>query len=838
MMNNGIGRRLAVAMVMVMMAAIGFTQVNAVAAQSTGTLTVLTTSDPAGLTGFFYYGDFGTFTHDDGDSKTGSVTPGTINVYQSLQTGVALDIDCGTAPFTIFDDGKAVAVDVADGADVTCTFHNRDVGGTITVVNDSTSGDSYFYYGDLGQFNLSNSQAYSVTDKLPGAYNIYQSVPTGQALSVACTGGTFTEINDGVSVALPENGDVVCTFTNSDVGGSISITSAGAAGTYDYYGALNFSQQSGEMYTGSNLLAGEYIIAQVIPAGYVLDITCDSPNATVNANGEGVTINLATNEDVNCTFDNTDVGGSITMVAAGDAADDPFNFYGAFGIFTGTLGTVLTQENLYPGDYDLYQSIPQGFELDITCVGGDSTPISAQGLTVNLDANEDVTCTFTNTDVGGSITVIAAGDADGEPFNYYGTFGIISGTLGTIFTQENLYPGDYDLYQSIPAGFELGITCIGGDTTPINTQGLTVNLDANEDVVCTFNNSDVGSSITLIVDTVPGGMTGLQYYGSFGIFSLDDSERQTYEDLYAGEYQLFQNIPEDYNLSINCGDASAEPSEDGKGVTITLGALEDVACTFTTSAIVTELLVNGDFEQGQFVGWNERSTKGFDLVVDNDRYQYDIDALSGEWKAWLGGARYEKSYIWQEASIPAGQTTVLEFNYQIVSNDWCGYDYVMVYVHDGDRYYRIAGRSMCQRTSYGEWSAGRVNLSYFEGQTVNIIFYAYNDSQYSSSFYLDDVALAVSDVAPQNATMDVPSIIGDLENAEIIDQDVATLAGETTPETRDNGSTDPADERNNTPTAVALSNAGTEQAVMLIPVVMLPLLVLLTGVLVTMRRTE
>ena len=831
-MLNGIGRKFLLANVLVAMFALfGLVTVSGVAAQSTTTLTVTTSSDPAGLTGFFYYGDAGQFFLDDGGSRTTDVVSGTISVYQSVPQGFALNIDCGSAPATLIDNGKGVAVDVADGENVTCNFDNQDVGGTITVVNASSSGNSYFYYGDIDQFNLSDGETYSVTSRFPGDYTIFQSVPTGEALDVSCTGGDFTPASESVTVTLPDNGDVVCTFTNSDVGGSISITNVSDAGTFDYYGSTGqFALANGETNTASNLLAGEYIIAQSIPAGIVLDISCDSPNAVVNSNGEGVTVNLATNEDVSCTFSNTDVGGSITVVAAGDAADDLFNYYGTFGIVTGTLGTVFTRDNLYPGDYDLYQSIPAGFELDITCVGADTTPINAQGLTVNLDANEDVTCTFDNTDVGGSITVVAAGDAADDLFNYYGSFGIVTGTLGTIYTRDNLYPGDYDLYQSIPAGFEVAISCVGGDSTPIDGQpGVTVNLDANEDVVCTFTNTDVAASVTLVVETIPAGLTGLQYYGSFGIFSMDDGDRETYGDLYPGEYQLFQNIPVDYTLSIDCGDASAEPSEDGKGVTLTLAANEDVTCTYTTAIIIEDLLVNGDFEQGQFVGWEEYSSKGFDLVVDNDRYQSDPDALNGEWKAWLGGARYEQSYLWQEVTIPEGQTSVLEFNYRIVSSDWCGYDWASVYVHDGDYYYRIASAALCARNSTGNWIPGRVNLSYFQGQTVNVLFYAYNDGYYSSSIYLDDVVLAVSNVEPQDVTLNVPSIVGDLSDATVVEQDVQTMASQTTPETRDDSTPD-ADDRNSAPTAVAMGHSSAEHVhAVLLPALMLPLLVGLTG---------
>ena len=61
----------------------------------TGTVTIVTGSDPAGTTGFFYFGQLGSFTQDDGQSQTFSnVTPGTYDVYQSVQAGWVLDISC------------------------------------------------------------------------------------------------------------------------------------------------------------------------------------------------------------------------------------------------------------------------------------------------------------------------------------------------------------------------------------------------------------------------------------------------------------------------------------------------------------------------------------------------------------------------------------------------------------------------------------------------------------------------------------------------------------------------------------------------------------------------
>ncbi|MCP4423826.1 MAG: hypothetical protein GY803_04975, partial [Chloroflexi bacterium] len=43
------------------------------------------------------------------------------------------------------------------------------------------------------------------------------------------------------------------------------------------------------------------------------------------------------------------------------------------------------------------QDVPAGWVVDINCVGGDSTVVD-NSVTVHLDANEDVVCTFVNTD--------------------------------------------------------------------------------------------------------------------------------------------------------------------------------------------------------------------------------------------------------------------------------------------------------------------------------------------------------------------------------------------------------------------------------------------------------
>jgi hypothetical protein len=111
--------------------------------------------------------------------------------------------------------------------------------------------------------------------------------------------------------------------------------------------------------------------------------------------------------------------GDITIVKQTDPDGDTtgFNFSGDLSGFTLHDDESTTFDDLAPGDYDVTESVPAGWDLDsVVCTGGDSTPIS-NGVTIHLDPSEVITCTFTNKEEPPSLclpTIDFEADPDGN----------------------------------------------------------------------------------------------------------------------------------------------------------------------------------------------------------------------------------------------------------------------------------------------------------------------------------------------------------------------------------------------------------------------------------------
>lgn len=549
-------------------------------ATGVGSITIINATVPTGGTGFFYYGDLGSFFLDDGQShQDNSVAVGDVVVQQSIPAGWQLQIGCVGGSTTPFADG--VTIHLAEGDTVVCTFTNSDVGGSITIFNATTpaGGTGFFYFGSVGSFTLDDGQSHLADNLLPADYAILQTIPAGWTLAVNCTGGDFTVQSEGVTVHLDANEAVVCTFSNSDVGGSITIVNATnpAGGTgFAYSGDLgSFSLDDGQQEPQNDLLPGTYEVVQQVPAGWLLAITCTGGDTTLVTNG--VSIQLDANEAIVCTFTNTDVGGSITIVNASvPEGATGFSYFGDFGVFALDDGQSRVESDLYPGDFAVSQGVVAPWVLGIVCVGGATTPLGGNGVTIHLAANEDVVCTFTNTDVGGSITIVnVASPDDGTTFSYFGDVGSFSLGNGGSETAVNLYPGDYDIQQTIPSGWLLDVDCFGASNTPIS-EGTTVHLSANEDVVCQFSNTFIGGSLTIYLVTAPTGGTGFTLIGGLGTFMLDDGQSRTFSGLLPGTYTIFEQPPGSWQLETAVCSNGQDPTT---GIDLATG--DDWECTFS-----------------------------------------------------------------------------------------------------------------------------------------------------------------------------------------------------------------------------------------------------------------
>ena len=561
---------------------------------NTGSITIINQTVPAGGTNFFYYGGLGTFFLDDGQSQlANNVAIGDITVQQSVPAGWQLQIGCVGGSVTLLADG--VTIHLAAGDSVVCTFTNSDVGGSITIVNATTpaGGSDFFYYGGIGSFLLDDGQSQFVDDRLPGDYTILQVIPAGWTLSVSCSGGDFTLLAEGVTIHLDANEAISCTFTNTDVGGSITIvnatTPAGGSGFFYFGGLGTFSLDDGQSQFADNRLPGDYTVLQTVPAGWTLSVSCSGGDVTLLA--EGVTIHLDANENISCTFTNADVGGSITIMnTSNPSGATGFAYFSNLGNFSLDDGGSHLVNDLLPGNYEVTQTVLAGWTLTINCVGGDSTPVT-NGVTIALDAGEDIVCTFANADVGGSITIINASAPTGATgFSYAGDLGVFSLDDGQNRAEMDLFPGNYEVSQTVAAPWVLGIQCSGGDSTSLGENGVTIHLDAREDIVCTFTNSDVGGSITIVNAANPADGTMFSYFGDFGSFALADGGNGIFADLYPGDYDIQQTIPAGWLMAVDCFSASHTLIDEG--ATVHLSANEDVVCSFSNTFIGGTLTIH------------------------------------------------------------------------------------------------------------------------------------------------------------------------------------------------------------------------------------------------------
>lgn len=552
----------------------------------TGSITIVSSTDPAGTTGVFFFTGLGSFTLDDGQSHVYSnLAAGNYDLFQSVDPGWEVSVDCGSASVTPLNNG--VQVQLADGENATCTFNYTEVGGSITIVAESNPAGAtgFGYFGDIGSFSLDDGQSFQVSDRLPGDYAIFQSIPQAWTLSINCVGGDSTVGPDNVTVHLDANEDVVCTFSNTDIGATITVVAAsnpsGATG-FDFFSTLgSFVLDDGQSEAFGSLLPGTYDIYQTIPSGWTLDIDCGGAT-TSPAGSNGVSVTVGNNENVVCTFTNNDLAGSVTVVnATNPAGSTGFFYFGGLGSYTLDDGQNNVSDGLLPGDYQIFQSIPAGWVLDISCVGGDST-VDTGNVTVHLDANEDIVCTFTNTDVGGSITLNTnSNPADGTEFTYFGDLGFYTGADGHTTQSVDLYPGDFNMVQDIPQGWVVDISCTGGDATVVDNS-VTIHLDANEDIVCDFNNTYVGGSVTVTTETIPAeSLIDFFYFGDLGVYTQTHGLSNVSVDLYPGDYDILQGIPLEWELEVSCtgGDSTAIAG----GVTVHLDANEDIVCTFTNT---------------------------------------------------------------------------------------------------------------------------------------------------------------------------------------------------------------------------------------------------------------
>jgi hypothetical protein len=154
-----------------------------------------------------------------------------------------------------------------------------------------------------------------------------------------------------------------------------------------------FTLKNGESRRFDNLVprAG-YSVGENIPAGWDLRSVCSDGSPVSN-------INLASGETVTCTFTNTKRG-HIIIDKVTNPAGDPQSFSfdasgGSYVDFSLTDQDAPNNQVLAAGNYAVSETVPVGWDLvSATCTSSISDAETPG--TIELDAGETVTCTFTD----------------------------------------------------------------------------------------------------------------------------------------------------------------------------------------------------------------------------------------------------------------------------------------------------------------------------------------------------------------------------------------------------------------------------------------------------------
>ncbi len=328
----------------------------------------------------------------------------------------------------------------------------------------------------------------------------------------------------------------------------------------------------------------------------------------------------------------------------------------------GALASVRQFTQLIPGTYVVTETALDGWDLTGLSIvdpdDGSSFDLATGVATIDVDAGESITVTYTNTKRG-SITVTKNAlpdDAADFSFTTTGTGlsnfsldddGGTDATLPATRTFTNLVPGTYTITEAALAGWSLtnlAITESGGvanSTTNLAARLATLVVEPGEDVGVTFTNTKLGS-ITVVKDTQPD--NGQDFSFNFAppaggspaaeSFLLDDDQNATlsntkvYSNLAPGIYTISEQATGGWTLdSITvANDATNNSSADTstRTATINVGAGEDITVTFVNSA--TPLVRGVKFRDDNANGSKQASEPGLAGFVI-ELYQDDGDGI-------------------------------------------------------------------------------------------------------------------------------------------------------------------------------------------------------------------
>ena len=522
------------------------------------------------------------------------VTTGTYSVTESPKTGWSET------------ENTCTNVSVPAGGMGECTITNSQRGSIFGYKYEDVNGDGQS--GDWtpiqnwiielwqGQAKVGQTQTlvngyFSFTNLIHGEYTLTEQIPSG-----------WTNVSaNSLNVSLnPGENDGSNNFVNTRYGTIIvekQTLPDGDLQNFTFTGDIAGTVADGETISVINRLPGRYSSTEVLPNGWDLtSISCSDQNSSGNINTGVATFNVESGETVKCTFTNTKRAHIIIEKNAIPDGSQVFTFNNNFG--NGNLATFsLTDDNtvglpnynaeVLPGTYSVSENEITGWKQDSTvCDNGETID------NIDVTAGETVTCTFTNKKLA-TITLVKNTVGGNGSFDFDATgIGLptdidlttVAGVASQSFT--NLDPDNiYSILENVPAGWNLtSATCNNGDSISRITP------NAGEEITCTITNTKLGRIIVKKETNLVEDQTEFRFSSSYseGNFYLSDGEQNDSGYLTPGTYSVRESSNEGDGWKLTSAVCSNEdtPNE------ITLGAGEEVICTFTNEYTKPELQIS------------------------------------------------------------------------------------------------------------------------------------------------------------------------------------------------------------------------------------------------------
>ena len=233
--------------------------------------------------------------------------------------------------------------------------------------------------------------------------------------------------------------------------------------------------------------------------------------------------------------------------------------------------------------YSVSENTPAGWTLHsiicgVTSSNGGIQTVTLPGVSINLAEGENVTCTFSNNQQPGTLTV----NKVTVPANDTTNFSITTSGSGTVTdpSRTSLSTSHPEVFTVTAGTYSVSETAATGWSEDVsNCQNISV--AAGGSASCTITNTKL-ANLVIVKNTVGGdGSFDFTTTGSgisnFSLTTTNGTNSKTFSNIGSGSYSVAETAQSGWNLTGSTCDNGNNPSS------ITINAGQTVTCTFTNT---------------------------------------------------------------------------------------------------------------------------------------------------------------------------------------------------------------------------------------------------------------